>query len=347
MCVDSILTEYEDYLKRVLISENGKYTLEEMLRINEERGVLFNLRGICNAMYKCIGSFGWIRKSDGSYTNTFTKINARKSFLKDLTLIVTLVPEDLQIETGGEADLSNAVIDNNSKKMQGVVISYSDKLTDDFDVDKIEFYKTMWHELQHAYRTYSFLLREKDKNRKTDNGYTINTKHYLNALKYGENVGRWFNVRNFFYLSDRNEIDSFFQEMVPYIKEHNEIDFGNVNNCLDSIPGYNIVKILKFFSDNFNIVENDEELREELTRQCRKIFENDNLTISQCVYRTKKRAYNAASYSIKQFYKILYTTLNKLKRKGYYTETHIKKDFDVDKMLTEILNLSEEYKSIT
>ena len=347
MCVDSILTEYEDYLKRVLISENGKYTLEEMLRINEERGVLFNLRGICNAMYKCIGSFGWIRKSDGSYTNTFTKINARKSFLKDLTLIVTLVPEDLQIETGGEADLSNAVIDNNSKKMQGVVISYSDKLTDDFDVDKIEFYKTMWHELQHAYRTYRFLLGEKNRNRKTDNSYAINTKHYLNALKYGENVGKWFNVRNFFYLSDRNEIDSFFQEMVPYLKEHNEIDFGNVNNCLDSIPGYNVVKILKFFSDNFNIVENDEELREELTRQCRKIFENDNLTISQCVYRTKKRAYNAASYSIKQFYKILYTTLNKFKRKGYYTETHIKKDFDIDKMLKEILNLQEEYKSIT
>lgn len=339
MYEEKILTEYEDFLNKVFISENGKYTLEEMLHINEARGVIFNLRGICDAMYKCIGPVGWIKQKDGSYVNTFPKINARGSFLKDLTLIVRLVPSDTEIETGGEVNLTNAIIDRKTKKMMGIVIEYTDYLNSDFEVNRIEFYKSMWHELQHAYRKYQMLLAELTEKgpRKPDNGNAINLKHYNNAMKYGVDVGKYFNVRNFFYLSDKNEIDSFFHEMVPYIQEHKEINFTNVKEYLESIPGYNVVKILKFFANNFYVVEQDEQLRNELTVQCRKIFENDKMTVSQCVYRTKNRVQNAALYAVKQFYKILGTVLKKFKRKGYYSESLIKKELDINEMLDNIL----------
>ena len=338
MYIKDILDEYEVFLDKILISENGKYTLEEILRINEERGVVFNLRGICDAMYKCIGPIGWVKQNDGSYINTFNKINARGSFLKDLTLIVTLSP-NTELQTGGEVDLTNAFIDRKTKKMKGITIRYFDFLNDEFEVDEMEFYKSMWHELQHAYRKYKMLLAELTEKapKKTDNGNAINLMHYNNALKYGCDVGRYFNVKNFFYLSDKNEIDSFLHEMVPYIQKHKEIDFTNFRDYLESIPGYDVVKILKFFASYFYIVEEDPQLREELTKQCRKIFENDKMTASQCVYRTKNRVQNASLYAVKQFYKVLSTALRKYKRKGYYTESLIKKELDINEMLDNIL----------
>lgn len=331
--INNITEEYEAFLQRYLLEEKGKYILEDLLRINEERGVIFNLRGICDAMLDSITPYNWVEENDGSYTKTINNINPKNSFLKNITLNVTLVPKGREIDAGAEVILTKAAIDGKTQQMQGVVFGYTDYLRDDFTVNKINFYESMWHELQHAYRQYKLILGGVD-------DYT-NLKHYNNALKYGENVGRYFNTKSFFYLSDKNEIDSHMHEMIPYLEQHSEINFDNFREYLENIPGYNIVKLLKFFSTNFYMVEQDDELRNELTRQCRQIFDDNKLTVRDCVYRTKKRTQNSVLYAEKQFYKVLSTTLNKLKRKGFYTEWHIR-DRGRNKIIEEIKKTLEQ-----
>lgn len=321
--IEDILNKYESFLQKVLIDECGKHCLEDMFHLYEQRGVIFDLKGICNAMYKSIPTIisNWERQKDGSYTTTVTNINSRGSFLKNVTLNLILVPPDRELQTAAEVDLSNSIF-NKNKKLEGVVFYYNDYLTDAFEVNKINFYGPMWHELQHAYRHYQFKLAEVGSKtpRKPFNGEVVNQLHYNRSQKFGGDVSKFFNTRTILYFTDQNEINSHLHEMVPYIEFNNNINFNNYREYLDNIPGYDIVKILKFFASKFYIVEEDEELRNELTRQCRLIFQNDKLTPSQCVYKTRNRLNNSALYAEKQFYKMLNTTLKKFKRKGYYTE---------------------------
>jgi hypothetical protein len=59
--------------------------------------------------------------------------------------------------------------------------------------------------------------------------------------------------------------------------------------------------------------------------------------LAQIPQTSKKRVQNAALYAVKQFYKILGTVLKKFKRKGYYSESLIKKELDINEMLDNIL----------
>ena len=58
------------------------------------------------------------------------------------------------------------------------------------------------------------------------------------------------------YYMDVNEINSHMSEMIPYIKEHEEIDFKTYNKYLQEIPGYNVINILKANQELFEKIHN-------------------------------------------------------------------------------------------
>lgn len=213
-------------------------------------------------------------------------------------------------------------------KMHGAFFVFYEK---EYDYPKIEglgFKETVWHELQHTYVQYSVLKRANEQNVITNTKINNQREIYQNFLEDDKLVDL---IQDTFYYTNRNEINSHLNEMIPYLKEHEEINFTNYKKFLSFIPGYYVIEKLKNMQEGFETaMANDykNKFRYSFGKMVIDKFNSvdfykfKKLSPVQCTNRTFNRLNNALIYAEHQFYKILSYTLKKLGRKQRFSEMH-------------------------
>lgn len=213
---------------------------------------------------------------------------------------------------------TNCYYDEMSDKMPNAKFMYTETEKDYPDMDIKSFRKTMFHELQHAYRHYQILKQEEEdkeinikvKNEQDIYGNIISDNTIKNLVKY------------IFYYTNINEINSHFSEMYPFLKNNTNINIKNYKQFLEEIPGYNLIKRLKTYQNYFNDnnIEKLNKLKKQIGEALYNVYKNQlyykerKLTPDNCFYMTKDKVNNALLYAQKKFYEFLYNALTELKR---------------------------------
>lgn len=301
--IETIFEEYEKWL------QNNVFT-----NLNESKDEIWSeFDGIIKDMEAEL-SYGVHLKENGLNTISATNIATNeKSFLYHPNVIV--VYED--------NDYAEAEFIENKCYYNGIENKLCDVLFKYYEEPKIypkinynRFWRSMFHELQHAYRYFNILKREeenKEKNVKVD----VENDIYNNFFE-DETIKEI--VVELFYQLNQDEINSHLFEIYPFLKTHTEINRDNYKNYLSVIPSYNIIENLKYFQNIFNNTNAEKlpnikiQLGKELQKTYGKVSYYNSLTPEKCFKLTRKRLNSTLLYTQKQFYRYLHDAFVKLNR---------------------------------
>ena len=323
----NLLNEHEEWLQE-RISNFGGENICNLILLSEKGGTKY--QDFKNIYDTIIASLNYAVKTiENGKVILDNNTPIDNAFLGDI--IYRIIYDKTPQNDGGYATNSGKY-DEITKKMYGAKFIFYEKELPFPLKGGDSFTQTVWHELQHAYVQYNVLKQMKEKgylkNPKIDNQRDIYHK-FENDKELSDTI------KNTFYYTNTNEINSHLNEMIPYLEKHTEINFTNYKEYLDIIPGYWTVQFIqKMYKNLLFALEHDKnnELREKMGNMIlskykkNDFYKNKQLTPSECVNRTVKRVSNAVIYSQNQFYKILRYTLKKLNRKQRFSEFHVRKE---------------------
>ena len=298
------------------------------VRIDETRGTNIKDIGIIISKVKeLLRTYEGIpfRKING-YNEIITKridFSNDNVFLKDLNFVLRPYDSFTNIKFKGSYLFSEARYDHETDTLiDNTIILYGGD-EDEFIIKDNDLNTTLWHELQHAYRQYCLMKENYDKsvycNDKNDN-YELSYGMASELPKYFG--GNGLKVKQMIYVSDKNEIDSHMQEMIPYIEGNKQINFSNYKLYLKDNPSYKFLMTFKealedcdYYSTNVNGIHNMGIILKTLYSNLPK-YEKLNWTIEHYFKVFHNRMKKMYVYAEQQFYKILYYTLENFGRRN-------------------------------
>lgn len=322
----NIIENYEKWLQKRIDNFGNENIINVILLEDKDEGSGTKYDDFTNIYNAIIASSNYAStRVEDSKNCLVCKTPVYNAFLYDITYKIIF---DKTPKYDGGFAYNYGYYNPKDDKMHGAFFVFYEK---EYDYPKIEglgFKETVWHELQHAYVQYSVLKRANEQNVITNTKIDNQREIYQNFLDDDKLADL---IQDTFYYTNRNEINSHLNEMIPYLKEHEEINFTNYKNYLDEIPGYDIVKRLKIMQAGFEtaMVNNyKNKFRYSFGKMVIDKFNSvdfykfKKLTPVQCTNRTFNRLNNALIYAEHQFYKILSYTLKKLGRKQRFSEMH-------------------------
>lgn len=338
----NIIEKYEIWLQE-RISNFGGENICNLILLSEKGGTKYE--DFKNIYSTIIASINYAFKTNENgkvvlHNNT----PIENAFLSNI--IYKIIYDKTPKNDGGYATNSGKYDDITKKMYDAKFIFYEKELPYPLNGSD-SFAQTVWHELQHAYVQYNVLKQLYDK-KYLMNPKMGNQRDIYHKFEDDEELSDI--VKNTFYYTNINEINSHLNEMIPYLEKHVEINFTNYKEYLNEIPGYRIVQFIQKMYENLLLVLSNDinnKFREKFGDMIlskykeNEFYKEKHLTPYECVNRTVKRVSNAVIYSQNQFYKILFYTLKKLGRKQRYYEFHVRRqprtleqlDRDWEKML--------------
>ena len=226
-------------------------------------------------------------------------------------------------------NIDKCVYSKKYNALENVLITYYEEKSLFPNVNIKRLKRKLWHELHHAYVVYQVKKKEFEKEQ-------INFKK-ANERKLYSDVQNNTEIKNSlkqtYYYTNVEEINAHLNEMIPYLEEHEEIDFTNYRNYLNSIPGYDIIDTLKEGQNSLNIImdSGNVEVMNAIGTEVISVYnkqpfyQDKKLGAIQAFNFLVSRINKAIIYTQKEFYKMLAYTLEKLNRKQRYAEYVIRK----------------------
>lgn len=336
-----------DYDKRLDV-ECGMYPYQVPLwkakRINETKGIVDDYFRIADELYNAL-----IHEEPISF-------NDENSYLQYAILDYKFKQDDLFMSSCNIVVLTGALgnssflgrdveILSDSLKMSGgkFTIRIRDKFLDS-ENGKNEFYELMAHEVQHAYRFYNIFLsnnsysdEDKSKMERCINAYNIQ-QNASNILEYI--------VTTIYYLSERNEISSESNKLYEFLRNHEEIGEGNIDDYLnDELPLFSMKTNLKNFLEEMDskMKLDDMSYIKQVGENFKKIIRDRNLTPYRAFIKFRTRIVDAAMFANRLFKRTLSKAFDDFDRRIKLPNgsdlaremTEANKDFE---LLREILN---------
>ena len=327
----STLHEINDFYENFLIKYIDNYSINSvnnLFYLYESRGINRSFEDTVSYVWSFISSDdnnnNWYYKENGDYV-TITPILPLNDdcFIDDIRVALFLTKDKSNIE--GVFNKQSCSYSEEKDKLTNVYITIYQQMSNGKEIDKLKFYTSMFHELQHAYAEYNALkvIAKAKKNDMSKYSEKQDIKiraeqTYSNILNFQSDKMKQYFVDRFadmLYYMDVNEINSHMSEMIPYIKEHEEIDFKTYNKYLQEIPGYNVINILKANQELFEKFT-DINIRKQIGDVIGQEIYNGRYKGLTCYYELIKKLNKSLLYAQKQFYKILAYTLEINKRRG-------------------------------
>lgn len=335
----SVFEEYEQFLQTI-VDTNGLY--DNVSQLIEERGTNYDeFSHIVDAILATIQKCKFPNDNKRHNSLVISNIQINNSFIKNFDFILNW---DKQANSDAFVNYHNAFYDKQTNAMHHFTICYNEYNFEYPQYDKYHLKECLWHELQHLYRQYHILKNESVTN-KINNKNTNYSE--INAL-FNDSAQIQNVIKNTFYYTDKNEINSHINEIVPYIENHKEINFNNYKVFLDKIPGYDVIIKLHQLADVFNnptYFQNEKFInivgKTILDNVYKHIdfYKGRKLTYAKIIKKTRLRINMSLLYTQRQFYKLLSYALDKCLREG-------KHRMRTKRFSREWLNIFEEYKKM-
>lgn len=180
------------------------------------------------------------------------------------------------------------------------------------------FKKSMYHELQHAYRHYQ-ILKQEDIN-KNLNGKIAHEKQLYADFIDNERINNI--CMEIYYYTNINEIDGHMSSMYAFLEKTPQINTRNYKKYLKFIPGYKFIERLKDIQNIFNnnYIEMYPGIKKQIGNTFYEIYSHNpidkynNLTPQKCFKLTKRKVNQSLLYAEKIFYRNIKESLKALKR---------------------------------
>lgn len=306
--------DYEQWLQEDLLKVDYQST------VNESKEEMFQtFDDIVKQLYKAVKNKK-VHKIDNQYYID-ALINLKKCFIKNVKITVTF---DINSTEQGYFLYGKSWYNFLTDKIEDVYLGYIEITTSSPKINEREFYRSMFHELQHVYRHYFILKDEELKKRSKQDVETSqkkDTENYLYNNFMKPSMGNF--TKNLFYCLNTNELNSHFSEIYPFVKNNKDINFKNYKQYLDIIPGYEIIKRLYEYQHilNNDYIEQNPFIKTEIGQSFFDVYNKNpfyqykNLTPNDCFIMTRKKVSSVLLYAEKKFYQFLKSALTRLKRK--------------------------------
>lgn len=314
-----IINEYENWLQKRLDNFEGENLCN---RLVEEGGTNYDDFEI---IYDTIlASFNYADKEEeNGKVVLYNKTPVENAFLHDITYKIIY---DHYPENAGAYVINSGKYNKKDNKLYNARFIFAEKDLLYPKIGSSSFNQIVWHELQHAYVRYNVL--KKLSQQEIDNNIKINSRNDFND-KMQKDIKLHDNIKDIFYYTDTDEINSHLNEMIPYLQEHNEINFINYKEYLNDIPGYFLLNKLKEMYKWLEIgLKTHSDFRNYFVKIVNEKYKDlpkykgKTISTKRCVYMILNRLSNATIYMQRQFYKILTYTLKKLGRTQRYNEMY-------------------------
>lgn len=324
--MENIHEEFEKWWLNELDTyhQNGFW---KQVRIDEVRGTnIKDFSLIINKAKELIDKYEGIPfKKINGYNEIITKkidFSNDNIFMKDLRFIIRPYSNYTNIKLSGAYLFSEAKYEPSTCTITNNTIILYGGDEDGFIMKNSDLDIILWHELQHAYRQYRLMKENYDKSikyNKNDN-YELSYGMASELPKYFGSNG--LKVKQMIYISDKNEIDSHMQEMIPYIEKNKQINFSNYKSYLKDNPSYKFLRLFKealedcdYYSTSVNAINNMGIILKAVYSNLPK-YERLNWTIEHYFKIFHNRMKKMYIYAEQQFYKVLYYTMEDFGRKN-------------------------------
>lgn len=304
--LDIIEEEYRDYIFRNKTISNY-YSF-----LFEERHISNEVNELTDTIVDILSNKG-LTKEYGAKETTYYKAVSEMNIGDNFFMInpYVLIKVIISDNTGNAGcsispNLNTAFYKNKLYKPIIVIRMYNTKPA----IDKVLLKSLLSHEIMHGYRMLNIFLRNKTQN--VNNGNKPDYNEYSNYQEDDTTLERF--VKESYYITDIDEINSNSSSEATYILNKKEINFVNYKNYLKEIPFYN--KII--------------EIKKKILIINKLIKQNENIkitfgyVISRTIYKGKydkepiiafnkmfNRLYRTYTYCVKRFYNILWAALEK------------------------------------
>ena len=341
----NIIEDYERWLQTELLgNEVDKFS--NGLQILETGGTNFDIYNkIIDDIETSLNYAVKVKDKDNNKGLVLKNILTDNTFLyhPDLDIIF-----DNKSPYNAKINIDNAQYDVEHDALKDIKITYWEEEINYPNVNIGNFKKKMWHELHHTYVVYQVKKEEYENGQ--INLKKANERNLYSDFQNNETIKDA--LKQTYYYTNIEEINSHLNEMIPYLKEHEEINFTNYQKFLNEIPGYDVINILRRGLKSLEIIEKSGNVNvmniigNEVISVYNKqnFYQNKKLGTIQAFNFIIKRLNRAIIYSQKEFYKILAYTLKKLNRKQRYNEHCImKKPFTAEDFDREWIKLMKEF----
>jgi hypothetical protein len=324
--MSDIIDEYEKWWLNELDTyhQNGFW---EKIRIDEARGTkISDISVIINKSYYLINEYDGVPfkevNDDKQIVTKRIDLTNDNVFLKDLRFILKPYRKGINSKASASYIFSESNYDKDINKLYNNTILICSEESDKFIISNEALNQSLWHELQHAYRQYCIMKENYEKG--TTSNSKVDDYNFLYGLTsqlpkyYGEGGAE---VRQMIYLSDKNEIDSHIQEMIPYVKRNKNMNFSNYKDYLKDNPSYKFLMVFKhtvekcdYYATNNGKMYIGMMLKKSYLNIQK--YRNLDWTIEhyfKIFYNRMKRMYLYAEH---QFYKVLFYTMEEYGRKN-------------------------------
>jgi len=297
------IENYDDYL----MMEVGMYPYQTPLwktnRLDESKGIVDDYLPIIDELYNALIHTERIPFNDEggyfAYLLSDYKLQNQDVFLGSVKITV------LSGILGDNNFYGNDVFfSRDGEKMMNArfVIRIKDKYLET-ENGKNEFYESMAHELQHAYRFHCIFLSSdnyKDEEMEKMHRYAVG----INKLK---NATRTVDIDTYqaYYLSDRNEISSEANRLYEFLRQHEDIGEWNFQDHLEEMPLYVTMVSLRAFYKNVDEAKRNREMAEYLGNILNSIERNQGRSPSVGYTKLRGRILSGLLFSKRLLYRTL------------------------------------------
>ena len=202
-----------------------------------------------------------------------------------------------------------------------------------FENGESEFYETMSHEIQHAYR---FLMINLSNNSNYSEEERLKKERYTNAVQgmYSNDIGTFLNrIYQLYYLSERDEISSEANKLYEHIRQNEDINSDNYREQYKNMPLYptkmNLMDGIEMMDNNIK----NEAFVEKVGELYKGIMKDDKSTNKRAFMKFRQRLIDSYMFASRCFYRTLNKAFNDFNR---YTERF------KPPMLTKIMKFDEK-----
>ena len=338
------IRDYDEYLNLESGMNPHQVQLWKTNRIDESKGIVDDYLPITEELYDALIRTEPIPFNNETAYLAYSLLNYEFKqtdlFMASCSIVVFTGTKDNSNFLGRDAKIlkdSYRMINSN------FTIRIEDKFLDS-ENGKKEFYELMAHELQHAYRFYNIFLS----NNSYNNEEFERMKRYNDAYNVQRNTSNpiEYEVSTIYYLSDRNEISSESNKLYEYLRNHNEINEGNINEYFnENMPLYTIKESLKYFLEKLDSETRTDDMTyvRHIGEVYKRIIDDTKMTPSRAFIKFRTRVVDAAIFANRLFKRTLAKAFDDFDRRintpnGSNLAKEIietNKDFD---LLREILN---------
>ena len=308
---------FDDY-KKYLQMESGLFgnglQLWKSKSLQESKGIIDDYDNIIKEIYNSlIATIPIPFNNDICYLmyNLDDYNMIQDCFIKNLTVnVFTNSNGDNSYFDGGKCNLIQ-----DGEKLSNVVFGiYINNKFLNSENGKNEFFLTMTHELQHAYRFFNICLTNQSCIDKENNKKEI----YRRSLIDGSENNLEMKVKTIYYISERDEIMSEANKLFEYIKQTKELNIHTLKDYEnDSLPLYTIVMSLKNTVEMFDTFVTKRNKYEDLIKKIGEIFNkitNENITPSVGFVKLRNKIINAAMFADRKYHRTLAYAFKKFNR---------------------------------